>query len=200
MQPRQTAHGAELTLTSYRPGGQAMKPSKLRILLIEDSDQLAGSVSRELEREYGHVVTWLRDPTGIPTLSSGQGIAQASTALRSTRRLSALNSCSSSGAASASLPRPAARHSRDVRDHRSSGHLRDTGVRRLATARRTAARPPRAWRSGPRASEEKASPSRGRRLVSGSHPATALTPSLAKRGSTLGTGHVDRAPGFQRMP
>jgi DNA-binding NarL/FixJ family response regulator len=36
---------------------------ELHILLIEDSDQLAGAVARELERDYGHSVTWLRDPT-----------------------------------------------------------------------------------------------------------------------------------------
>ena len=35
----------------------------MRILLIEDSDQLAGAVARELERDYEHTVTWLRDPT-----------------------------------------------------------------------------------------------------------------------------------------
>ncbi|MFI7702606.1 hypothetical protein [Nonomuraea sp. NPDC049480] len=34
----------------------------LNVLLVEDSDQLAGSTSRELVREYGHTVTWLRDP------------------------------------------------------------------------------------------------------------------------------------------
>jgi DNA-binding NarL/FixJ family response regulator len=41
-----------------------MKPAGLNILLVEDSDQLAGSTSRELE-EYGHSVTWLRDPLPI---------------------------------------------------------------------------------------------------------------------------------------
>jgi DNA-binding NarL/FixJ family response regulator len=42
----------------------------LRILLIEDSDQLAGSTARELQGEYGHSVTWLRDPTCMePALS-----------------------------------------------------------------------------------------------------------------------------------
>src|SRR5450755_1242301 len=39
--------------------------SKLHILLIEDSDQLAGAVARELEQNYGHSVTWLRDPTQL---------------------------------------------------------------------------------------------------------------------------------------
>ncbi len=34
----------------------------LSILLIEDSDQLAGTVARELERDYGHTVVWQRDP------------------------------------------------------------------------------------------------------------------------------------------
>lgn len=37
----------------------------MHILLIEDSDQLAGAVARELERDYGHSVTWLRDPTPL---------------------------------------------------------------------------------------------------------------------------------------
>jgi DNA-binding NarL/FixJ family response regulator len=35
----------------------------MRILLVEDSGQLAGAVARELEQDYGHTVTWLRDPT-----------------------------------------------------------------------------------------------------------------------------------------
>ena len=68
-------------------------------------------------------------------------IAQASTALRSMWSVPALNSCSST-AASASLPRPAARSSRDGCDRRSSGRLRDTGVRRLVDARRIATRLP----------------------------------------------------------
>src|SRR5690242_8868177 len=101
--------------------------------------------------------------SGMPSAN-----VQASTALRSMCKVSALNSCSSTGAASASLPRPAARYSRDVRDHRTSGRLRDTGVRRLVIALRTAARLPRAWRSEPLAVEEKTFLSRDRRLVSGS--------------------------------
>lgn len=44
---------------------------KLKILLIEDSDQLAGAVAREFERDYGHTVTWLRDPTLLETALDG---------------------------------------------------------------------------------------------------------------------------------
>ncbi|MFD7626485.1 hypothetical protein ACFV7Q_10630 [Streptomyces sp. NPDC059851] len=40
----------------------------MRILLVEDSDLLAGAVGRELEREYGHVVTPVRDPLGLDGL------------------------------------------------------------------------------------------------------------------------------------
>lgn len=40
----------------------------MRILLVEDSDLLAGAVSRELEREYGHTVTAVRDPLGLDAL------------------------------------------------------------------------------------------------------------------------------------
>lgn len=49
-----------------------MSSSGLSILLVEDSDLLAGSTSRELEREYGHDVTWLRDPTLITAKLSEQ--------------------------------------------------------------------------------------------------------------------------------
>lgn len=42
-----------------------MTDSSLNILLIEDSDQLAGSTSRELSNEYGHRVTWIPDPTSM---------------------------------------------------------------------------------------------------------------------------------------
>ncbi|MFE9172708.1 hypothetical protein ACFYNZ_25075 [Streptomyces kebangsaanensis] len=40
----------------------------LRILLVEDSDLLAGAVSRELEREYGHTVVTVHDPVNLVTL------------------------------------------------------------------------------------------------------------------------------------
>src|ERR1700728_2720939 len=39
-----------------------MTNNSLNILLIEDSDQLAGSTSRELTQEYDHRVTWIPDP------------------------------------------------------------------------------------------------------------------------------------------
>ena len=42
-----------------------MIPNRLSILLVEDSDQLAGATSRELNADYGHAVTWLPDPTGM---------------------------------------------------------------------------------------------------------------------------------------
>lgn len=44
----------------------------MRILLVEDSDQLAGSVSRELETEYGHAVTWIRDPLALNAVLDGE--------------------------------------------------------------------------------------------------------------------------------
>jgi DNA-binding NarL/FixJ family response regulator len=42
-----------------------MTHESLNILLIEDSDHLAGATSRELGQRYGHNVTWLRDPTSM---------------------------------------------------------------------------------------------------------------------------------------
>ncbi|MGR4880934.1 hypothetical protein ACIPUC_16230 [Streptomyces sp. LARHCF249] len=44
----------------------------LRILLVEDSDLLAGAVSRELEREYGHTVTAVRDPLDLDTMLAAE--------------------------------------------------------------------------------------------------------------------------------
>ncbi|WP_432085582.1 hypothetical protein [Streptomyces sp. bgisy095] len=44
----------------------------LRILLVEDSDLLAGAVSRELEREYGHTVVTARDPIGLDAVLEAQ--------------------------------------------------------------------------------------------------------------------------------
>ena len=38
---------------------------RLSVLLIEDSDQLAGATARELKQDYGHSVAQLRDPTGL---------------------------------------------------------------------------------------------------------------------------------------
>jgi len=49
-----------------------MTQGGLNILLVEDSDQLAGSISRELKREYGHTVTWLRDPTLMESTPGNQ--------------------------------------------------------------------------------------------------------------------------------
>ncbi len=46
--------------------------NRLHILLIEDSDQLAGSTSRELETDYGHKVTWLRDPSTLESALADQ--------------------------------------------------------------------------------------------------------------------------------
>ena len=40
----------------------------LRILLVEDSDLLAGAVSRELDREYGHTVVTVHDPVDLNSL------------------------------------------------------------------------------------------------------------------------------------
>ncbi|MGW7356109.1 hypothetical protein ACWGI0_05370 [Streptomyces sp. NPDC054802] len=40
----------------------------LRILLVEDSDLLAGAVSRELDREYGHTVVTVHDPLNLDAL------------------------------------------------------------------------------------------------------------------------------------
>jgi DNA-binding NarL/FixJ family response regulator len=48
-----------------------MTQDSLNILIIEDSDQLAGATSRELQ-EYGHKVTWVRDPTTMEQELSGQ--------------------------------------------------------------------------------------------------------------------------------
>ncbi|MGW4221731.1 hypothetical protein ACWEJZ_32565 [Streptomyces bacillaris] len=41
---------------------------RLRILLVEDSDLLAGTVSRELQREYGHTVVTVQDPVNLDRL------------------------------------------------------------------------------------------------------------------------------------
>lgn len=45
---------------------------QLSILLIEDSDQLAGATFRELTHDYGHTVVILPDPTGMERLLSEQ--------------------------------------------------------------------------------------------------------------------------------
>lgn len=45
--------------------------SALRILLIEDSDHLAGAVTRELEKDYGHTVVWLNDPARLEPALAG---------------------------------------------------------------------------------------------------------------------------------
>lgn len=44
----------------------------LSIMLVEDSDQLAGATARELEQEYGHRVTCLRDPLSMSSELSAQ--------------------------------------------------------------------------------------------------------------------------------
>jgi DNA-binding NarL/FixJ family response regulator len=49
-----------------------MTDKKLSVLLIEDSDQLAGATARELEQDYGHTVSWLPDPTGMELKLSEQ--------------------------------------------------------------------------------------------------------------------------------
>jgi DNA-binding NarL/FixJ family response regulator len=49
-----------------------MTRPRLDILLVEDSDQLAGATSRELEQVYGHKVTWVRDPTSLEEKLSKQ--------------------------------------------------------------------------------------------------------------------------------
>lgn len=51
-----------------------MTRDSLDILLIEDSDQLAGSTSRELRQEYGHAVTWIPDPTSMEQKLSEQKV------------------------------------------------------------------------------------------------------------------------------
>ena len=44
----------------------------MRLLIIEDTTQLAGPIARELRDEYGHDVTWARDPLEARRLDDGE--------------------------------------------------------------------------------------------------------------------------------